>query len=72
MNLARSPQKLPPVARKAQQAMEAAVARVIEEHRQTGQPLAISKRGRVVLAPADKLVVKETPAVYRVSRKPKK
>jgi hypothetical protein len=61
----------PPFVRKAENALKEAVARVIEEHRQSGQPLAIGKNGRVILVTPEKLAVKEFSAKYRVPQQSK-
>jgi hypothetical protein len=39
--------------RKATQALEAAVAKVIEDHRRRGMPLAVWRDGKAVLIPAE-------------------
>jgi len=40
---------------KAEKALRQAVRRVIQDHRQTGQPLVIWRAGKVVKVPADRL-----------------
>ncbi|MEW6358628.1 MAG: hypothetical protein AB1696_20000 [Planctomycetota bacterium] len=46
-------------------ALRDAVARVIEEHRKTGQPLAVWKDGKVVMIhPTEAMSVREKPARY--------
>lgn len=47
--------RVPPFMRKAERALEIAVARTIEEHRQSGDPIVVWKNGRVVRIPASKL-----------------
>ena len=39
----------------AQAALSRAVARVVEEHRKSGQPLAVWRDGKAVYIPADQL-----------------
>jgi hypothetical protein len=46
-----------PLEVKAEMALKHAVAKVIEEHRRTGQPLVIWKDGQVVLLPPDQAVM---------------
>jgi len=40
---------------KAEEALKKAVARVVEEHRKSGEPLAVWRDGKVVRVPADQL-----------------
>jgi hypothetical protein len=39
----------------AEEALKKAVARVVEEHRKSGEPLAVWRDGKVVRVPADQL-----------------
>jgi hypothetical protein len=39
----------------ADEALKKAVARVVEEHRKSGEPLAVWRDGKVVRVPADQL-----------------
>jgi len=39
----------------AEEALKKAVARVVEEHRKSGEPLAVWRNGKVVRVPADQL-----------------
>ena len=41
--------------RKAEKALQIAVARTIEEHRRSGDPIVVWKNGRVVNIPASKI-----------------
>ncbi|MEW6360171.1 MAG: hypothetical protein AB1696_27805 [Planctomycetota bacterium] len=55
---------------KAIAAMEEAVAGVIEEHRKSGQPLAVWRDGKVVLIPPSEAAsVRESPVRYDRKRK---
>jgi hypothetical protein len=45
----------------AEEAIKKAVARVVEEHRKTGEPLAVRLDGKVVRVPADQLRGYEEP-----------
>jgi hypothetical protein len=45
---------------KVDAALRQAVAEVIEEHRRSGQPLAVSKDGQVVWLPPDEAVIPST------------
>ena len=49
----------------AEKAMRNAIAKVVEAHRRTGEPLVIWRDGKVVLLPPDQLAVHESPAPYR-------
>lgn len=56
---------------KAMQALNNAVAKVIEEHRRHGRPLAVWRDGRAVwIAPTETGALRESPTPYRI-RKPK-
>lgn len=47
----------------ADEALRKAVARVVEEHRKSGEPLAVWRDGKVVRVPADQLQgYKEAPS----------
>ena len=51
---------------KAMQALTEAVAKVVEEHRRRGIPLAVWRNGRAVSIPATEAgVLRETPTPYR-------
>ncbi len=54
---------------KAEMALRQAVAGVIREHRRRGEPLAISRDGRVVLVSPDQLPLREEPVEYRTKRR---
>jgi hypothetical protein len=45
-----------PLVVRAEMALKRAVFKAIEDHRRTGDPLAIWRDGKVVLVPADELV----------------
>ncbi len=45
----------------ADEALRKAVARVVEEHRKSGEPLAVCRDGKVVRVPADQLQGYEEP-----------
>lgn len=45
----------------ADEALRKAVARVVEEHRKSGEPLAVWRDGKVVRVPADQLQGYEEP-----------
>ena len=45
----------------ADEALKKAVARVVEEHRKSGEPLAVWRDGKVVRVPADQLQGYEEP-----------
>jgi hypothetical protein len=45
----------------AEEALKKAVARVVEEHRKSGEPLAVWRDGKVVRVPADQLHGYEEP-----------
>lgn len=46
---------VPPVIRKAEKALRIAVAKTIEEHRLSGDPIVVWKNGRVVKIPASRI-----------------
>ena len=54
---------------KAEHALRRAVAKLIAEHQQTGEPLAISRGGKVVMVPADELVLPEEQLECRTKRR---
>lgn len=60
--------------RKAEKALQKAVARVVEENRRLGLPIAVMQGGRAVLVSVDEAqrTVRETSAAYRVSPRKKK
>lgn len=47
--------RIPAEARKAERALRIAVAKTIEEHRRTGDPIVVWKNGKVVSIPANQL-----------------
>ncbi len=51
--------KLPNMAALAEKALQEAVADTIEDHRRTGDPIAIWRDGKVVLVPADQLPIRK-------------
>ena len=48
----RRARKAPLIVRKAERALEIAVAKTLEEHRRSGDPIVVWKNGRVVSIPA--------------------
>ncbi len=52
--------RIPAVFRRAEQALRIAVAKTIEEHRLSGDPIVIWKNGRVVKIPANKISRRKT------------
>jgi hypothetical protein len=56
----------------AEQAFKAAVDKVLLEHKQTGDPIAVWQEGNVVHIPADQIEVRETQAKYTASRRKRK
>jgi uncharacterized protein YacL (UPF0231 family) len=54
---------------KAEHALRRAVAKLIAEHQQTGEPLAIWRDGRVVMVSPDQLALREEPVEYRTKRR---
>jgi hypothetical protein len=62
-----------PMTRKALTALKSAVAKVVEQHRREGRPIAVWKNGKAVLvSPGKPAVVRETPANYRTRNRAKK
>ena len=60
-------QRNPLVIDPALQALREAVAKVIEDHRSRGRPLALWRDGKAVWVPVDQIsALHETPAPYRV------
>ncbi len=66
-----------PLTRKANAAMQDAVAKVVERHRREGRPLAVWQDGKAVLVPPGELypdsevgasLVRERPAAYKTRR----
>jgi hypothetical protein len=54
---------------KAMQALTDAVAKVVEEHRQRGRPLAVWRDGKAVWIPAtEALALREGPTPYRTKK----
>ena len=53
----RTKNKALPLAERGEIAFRAAVAKVVNQHRQAGVPLAIWRNGKVVLVPATKVSV---------------
>ncbi len=60
--------------RKAERALQKAVARVVEESRRLGLPIAVMQGGRAVLVSVDEArrTVREASAPYRISPRKKK
>lgn len=60
-----------PDGRKAERVLKKAVARVMEENRRLGIPVAVMRKGRAVTIPAEKAlqVVREERAAYRAARR---
>jgi hypothetical protein len=56
----------------AEQAFKAAVDKVLLEHKQTGDPIAVWQGGKVVHIPADQIEVREAKAEYSTSPRKKK
>ncbi len=57
---------------KAEEALKKAVQETIADHKRTGDPIAIWRKGKVVLVPSEELAVKEPKAEYRVPGKRKR
>jgi hypothetical protein len=56
----------PTLTQKAMQALSDAVAKVVEDHRRRGRPLAVWRDGKAVWIPAPKAdALHESPAPYR-------
>ncbi len=55
MNGKRKRPRIPPIARKAEKALRIAVAKTLEDHRRTGDPIVVWKNGRVVTIPASRI-----------------
>lgn len=57
--------------RKAERALKKAVARVMDENRRLGLPVAVMRKGKAVLIPADEAlgVVREERATYKVKHR---
>ena len=47
--------EIPTLAQKAEKALKIAVAKAIEEHRRSGDPIVVWEKGRVVKIPASRL-----------------
>lgn len=47
--------KVPSIAQKAEKALQVAVAKTIEEHRRSGDPIVIWEKGKVVKVPANRI-----------------
>jgi hypothetical protein len=56
----------------AEQAFKAAVDKVLLEHKQTGDSIAVWHGGKVVHIPADQIEVREADAQYTTSPKKRK
>jgi hypothetical protein len=56
----------------AEQALQEAVKKVIDEHRRSGKPVAVWRDGKVVKVHPEEIGVHETGAEYGKSRKGKK
>jgi hypothetical protein len=53
----------------AMQALTEAVAKVVEDHRRRGKPLAVWRNGQAVWMPVETTVaLRETPPAYRVGK----
>ena len=58
---------------KAMQALTEAVAKVVEDHRQRGRPLAVWRNGEAVWMPVETAdALRETPPAYHTSKRGKK
>ena len=58
---------------KAMQALTEAVAKVVEDHRQRGRPLAVWRNGEAVWMPVETAdALRETPPAYRADGRGKK
>jgi len=56
----------PTLTQKAMQALCEAVAKVVEDHRQRGRPLALWRHGKAVWVPAEETAaLRESPTPYR-------
>jgi hypothetical protein len=53
---------------KAEKALKEAVAKAIEEHRLTGDPIVVWKNGKVVQIPSEQLCARETGPAYAVKK----
>ena len=51
----KAPGRVSSFALKVEKAMRVAVARTIEDHRRTGDPIVVWKKGRVVKIPANRI-----------------
>jgi len=56
---------------KAEKALKEAVAKTIEDHRLTGDPIVIWKDGKVVKVPAEQLGAREIRVEYTVKKRKK-
>ncbi|MBN2107556.1 MAG: hypothetical protein JW832_09015 [Deltaproteobacteria bacterium] len=56
---------------KAEKALKEAVAKTIEDHRLTGDPIVVWKDGKVVKVHPEKLQARETKAEYTVKKRKK-
>jgi len=56
---------------KAEEALKAAVAKVIKEHKQLGLPLVIWRDGKVVHVPPEELEVREARGTFKKVKKNK-
>jgi hypothetical protein len=54
---------------KAEIAFRRAVAKLIAEHKQTGEPMVIGRNGKVIEMFLQGMVLRETPVKYRTCRK---
>ena len=61
-----------PLAYRAEEALQKAVAEAIAEHRRNGVPIAVWRNGKVVRIPAEQIEVREPQIEYTVSRKKRK
>jgi hypothetical protein len=54
-----------PLEIRAEEAMKKAVAKTIEDHRRTGDPIVIWRDGKVVKVPPDQIEVREPVTEYK-------
>ena len=54
---------------KAEHALRRAVAKLIAEHQQTGEPIVIGRNGQVIELFPREMALRETPVKYRTRRK---
>lgn len=56
---------------KAEKALKEAVAKTIDDHRRTGDPIVVWKDGKVVKVPAKQLSARETRTEYTANKRKK-